>query len=99
MGTKNNPGTFDCYEAAEPDEPLFVLTGHDDFAPHMVQIWACLRMGANAQARQAFNSLCDAATQRQTARREHPALVDRDNRKAVEASACALAMIEWKEQH
>ena len=25
MGTKNNPGKFDCYANAKPDEPLFVL--------------------------------------------------------------------------
>ena len=27
MGTKNNPGRFDCYGNAEPDEPIFVLLG------------------------------------------------------------------------
>jgi hypothetical protein len=25
MATKRNPGKYDCYENAEPDEPLFVL--------------------------------------------------------------------------
>ena len=29
MGTKNNPGKFDCYEHAKPDEPMFVLLGRD----------------------------------------------------------------------
>ena len=25
MGTKNNPGKYDCYEKAGPDEPIFTL--------------------------------------------------------------------------
>lgn len=40
MGTKNNPGKFDCYEAAEPDEPMFVLLARDPLAPGIVRQWA-----------------------------------------------------------
>lgn len=40
MGTKNNPGTFDCYENAEPDEPMFVLLARDKHAPELVRTWA-----------------------------------------------------------
>lgn len=40
MGTKNNPGTFDCYANALPDEPMFVLLGRDPRAPNMVRHWA-----------------------------------------------------------
>jgi hypothetical protein len=29
MGTKSNPGPFDCYAKAEPDEPMFVLLARD----------------------------------------------------------------------
>lgn len=43
MGTKNNPGEFDCYVNAEPDEPMFVLLGRDRMAPYLVSIWATLR--------------------------------------------------------
>lgn len=43
MGSKNNPGRFDCYEAADPDEPMFVLLGRDKHAPTMVWLWASLR--------------------------------------------------------
>ena len=43
MGTKNNPGDFDCYEDAEPDEPMFVLLGRDKHAPTLVWLWATLR--------------------------------------------------------
>ena len=40
MGTKSNPGDFDCYEAAEPDEPMFILLARDDSAPDLVLAWA-----------------------------------------------------------
>jgi hypothetical protein len=40
MGTKNNPSAFDCYNVAEPDEPLFTLLARDQSAPGMVRQWA-----------------------------------------------------------
>lgn len=43
MGTKNNPGAFDCYAAAAPDEPMFVLLGRDRHAPLLVTLWAWMR--------------------------------------------------------
>ena len=43
MGTKNNPGQFDCYQNAEPDEPMFVLLGRDKYAPTLVWLWSVLR--------------------------------------------------------
>ena len=43
MGTKNNPGEFDCYANAEPDEPMFVLLGRDPMASALVKLWAHLR--------------------------------------------------------
>jgi hypothetical protein len=43
MGTNNNPGPFDCYANAEPDEPIFVLLGRDKHAPTLVWLWASLR--------------------------------------------------------
>ena len=43
MGTKNNPGDFDCYANADPDEPMFVLLGRDPFAPKLVDEWAASR--------------------------------------------------------
>lgn len=43
MGTKNNPGKFDCYAAAEPDEPMFALLGRDKHAPTLVWLWSVLR--------------------------------------------------------
>lgn len=43
MATKNNPGTYDCYAKAEPDEPIFILLGRDRHAPTLVWLWAVLR--------------------------------------------------------
>lgn len=43
MATKNNPGKFDCYANAEPDEPMFILLGRDKHAPTLVWLWATLR--------------------------------------------------------
>ena len=43
MGTKLNPGAYDCYANAEPDEPMFVLLGRDKHAPTLVWLWATLR--------------------------------------------------------
>lgn len=43
MGTKNNPGAFDCYAAAAPDEPMFVLLARDKHAPALVWLWSTLR--------------------------------------------------------
>ena len=43
MGTKNQPGVYDCYSKAEPDEPMFVLLGRDPVASILVEEWARLR--------------------------------------------------------
>jgi hypothetical protein len=43
MATKSNPGECDCYDKAEPDEPMFVLLGRDRHAPTLVWLWATLR--------------------------------------------------------
>lgn len=40
MGTKNNPGKYDCYNKAGPDEPLFTLRAKDPEAPRLVRQWA-----------------------------------------------------------
>jgi len=43
MGTKNQPGKFDCYSKLEPDEPHFVIMGRDPSAALVIGIWAMLR--------------------------------------------------------
>ena len=49
MGTKRDPGGYDCYASAEPDEPLFVLLARDPLAPELVKLWALMR-GKEADA-------------------------------------------------
>lgn len=43
MGSKSEPSKFDCYGAADDDEPMFVLLGRDPLAPSLVRMWADLR--------------------------------------------------------
>jgi hypothetical protein len=45
MGTKNNPGTYDCYDKAEDDEPMFVLLARDPDASFLVRVWAARQAG------------------------------------------------------
>lgn len=57
MGTKRTPGTFDCYDNAEPDEPMFVLLARDPNAAYLVREWARdrrARDGDTEQVREAF---------------------------------------------
>lgn len=42
MGTKTDPGRYDCYHKAAPDEPMFVLLARDPLAPTLVRLWADL---------------------------------------------------------
>lgn len=42
MGTKTNPGQFDCYAKLDPDEPYFVLRAKDVLAPGLVRRWSAL---------------------------------------------------------
>jgi len=49
MGTKDQPGMFDCHAVALPDEPTFTLLARDPSAPLLVQIWAALRAQAIEQ--------------------------------------------------
>lgn len=43
MGSKNEPGSFDCYHNALPDEPMFILLARDPSAPDLVDAWATER--------------------------------------------------------
>jgi len=43
MGTKNEPGVYDCYAKAEPDEPMYVLLARDPLAAHLIHLWVFLR--------------------------------------------------------
>lgn len=50
MATKNNPGEFDYYSKADPDEPMFVLLGRDEAAHLLVRAWAFARLGKKEAA-------------------------------------------------
>ena len=39
MGTKSEPGRFDCYGKAAVDEPIFVLLARDPAAPELIRAW------------------------------------------------------------
>lgn len=43
MATKNNPGEFDCYANALPDEPMFILLARDPDFYRLVSEWAVNR--------------------------------------------------------
>lgn len=64
MGTKNAPGKFDCYEAAEPDEPMFILLGRDTTAPLAVTVWRAIkeRLRARGQSDISQEKLEEATT-------------------------------------
>lgn len=57
MGTKNQPGDFDCYANAEPDEPMFVLLGRDPLAGALVRLWAETRRGMGEDPKKVAEAL------------------------------------------
>lgn len=44
MGTKRNPGKYDCYNLAGPDTELFTLVSTDEFMPHLIRYWVWLKL-------------------------------------------------------
>lgn len=46
MGTKANPGRYDCYANALPDEPIFVLLARDPDFERLVRSWCEQRQRA-----------------------------------------------------
>lgn len=88
MGTKNNPGEFNCYAKAEPDEPLFTLRGKDVSAPYLVEIWTAVRRGHVGAARTALDRLLTDP--------RVVALKGGECEKSDEALSCAEAMRAWR---
>lgn len=93
MGTKNDPGRFDCYKAAGPDEPMFVLLARDPTAPSLVRAWAALRVG-DMEGAQLYMEEAAAAL----AGSGKP-LLNTNDEKFTEAAACAADMVIWREEH
>jgi hypothetical protein len=90
MATKNNPGKFDCYASAEPDEPIFVLLGRDRLAGHLVSIWSKIRMGDMEAAGVVFLDML----------KKHAVAygMEPDVEKAQEAMECAQAMFKFSHE-
>jgi len=89
MGTKNNPGQFDCYAKALPDEPMFVLLGRDPLAGFLTSIWAKMRVGDFEAAFEVFKAMMD---------RNPEYIASPDVDKAYEAIACALRMFDYRKE-
>lgn len=87
MATKNNPGKFDCYANALPDEPMFVLLARDSLAPHVVAIWAAARSLNTVAMQNAIHCLVDEATKKK-------GVANPD--KILEALRCSADMAAWR---
>lgn len=91
MGTKANPGDYDCYEKARPDEPMFVLLARDPIAPFLVSIWSSIRMGDPEAATAKFKAMMDRTSIGYTS--------NPDVNKAGEALDCSQAMFKYRSEH
>lgn len=90
MGTKLNPGRYDCYASAAPNEPMFILLGRDDRAPALVQMWAAASRGRFGLMCSAFVALAFVAAQRRLEGKLSAAP------KVIDAIDCAAAMKAWR---
>ena len=91
MGTKNNPGSYDCYVNAEPDEPMFVLLARDQLAGFLVSIWSKVRLGDVEAASAVFVKMLHEVGPRY--------MQEPDIDKANEAIECSLAMFRWRKEN
>ncbi len=96
MGTKNNPGKFDCFAKAEPDEPVFVLLGRDPQAAHLVSIWSKIRAADVEAARAVFDHLIRGTAFNFNGLGDYPRADTTDMEKSAEAMACSAAMSAFR---
>ena len=90
MGTRLNPGRFDCHAAALDDEPSFTLRARDPLAGYLVSIWSSMRMADDEAAAVKFKTML---------KRVAPAYwIAPDVDAAGEAIECAMAMFAWHER-
>lgn len=90
MGTKRNPGKYDCYDAADYDEPLFTLLARDPLAPMLVSLWAAIRAGDRETAYKIVTHFLDQHGNRYVRAPEHE--------KAAEALRCSTTMVKWQKR-
>ena len=81
MGSKTQPGAFNCYQSALPDEPIFTLLARDPTAPDVIRTWSRQRRDDIFKGPDA-GAFSDAQTD--------------DLRKATEAEAVADEMTVWR---
>jgi hypothetical protein len=91
MGTKNNPGPYDCYAKADGDEPIFTLRAKDPSAPYLTMIWEASRRGDIA----AVSNLAMAMMMNKDVIRLFAAPGESCD-KFKEAIDCAQSMREWR---
>lgn len=75
MGTKNNPGKYDCYTKADPQEPMFILLGRDPMAPALIRTWAKMREAAGEDPEKVREALVCADVMATWAIRQGKALI------------------------
>jgi len=89
MGTKANPGPYDCYAKAADDEPIFTLRANDPVAEFFVAAWVAIYAGDVGGA---VKMMVDASEQH----KEQGKLLDRLSPKSVEAQQVSMAMRTWR---
>ena len=67
-GSKNQPGVFDCYSNAEPDEPMFIVLARDATAPLVVEMWAAERELAITRGEKPMSDIAVVSEARQCAK-------------------------------
>ena len=90
MGTKLNPGKYDCIGFAEPDEPMFTLLARDPIAPHLIRLWRYLRAGKADHALPVIEEAIDAL------RASGKPLLGLNSEKSIEDINCAADMDVWR---
>lgn len=90
MGTKANPGSYDCYAKLAPDEPYLTLRGKDPAAPYLVMAWVKSRQGDWPGCLEVMMAMV--SDREVQARASDPAT----NPKLEEALRCAFAMRDWR---
>lgn len=93
MGTKNNPGQFDCYAKLDPDEPYFTLRSTDETGPFLVRIWAAVQLADMVAADEAYRDMWEAA---QGDAFSSPEAFKRTEEKVTEARSCANSMMQYR---
>lgn len=86
MSTRENPGAFDCYHKAAPDEPMFTFLARDPIGGELVMLWAFLRDKEFGHAAMQLGHLVYRARKLPPARPE----------KIESAIDCAKEMFDWR---